>query len=125
MFTALEKIILITKWIGNAYRKFLSSNHNGLRYRLFQKTGCLITADGSDNKFIPLEGLVNYVVAPPSPLDPSSGVPVIANDAATESKENEAPETDDFEGEEEDFEVVDQQEEREQNIFDILISNLL
>ena len=49
----------------------------------------------------------------------------MGNDAATEIEENEAQEADDFESEEENFEVVDQQEKGEQNIFDILISGLL
>ena len=49
----------------------------------------------------------------------------MGNDVATETEENETQETDGFEGEEEDFEVVDQQEERYQNILDILISDLL
>ena len=64
-------------------------------------------------------------MAPPSPLDLSSGATVMGNDAATEIEENEAQEADDFESEEENFEVVDQQEKGEQNIFDILISGLL
>ena len=38
MFTASDKRILITKWVGDTYRKFLSSIHDSLRYRLFQKT---------------------------------------------------------------------------------------
>ena len=94
----------------------MSSKHDGLRYSLFQKTECLITADRPDDKFIQPEGLPNYVVAPPSPLDTSFGTPVMGNDVATESEENEAQEATDFEGEEEDFEVVDQQEEGERNI---------
>ena len=71
------------------------------------------------------KGLPYYVVAPPSPLDLSSGATVMGNDAATEIEENEAQEADDFESEEENLEVVDQQEKGEQNIFDILISGLL
>ena len=82
----------------------------------------MITADRADDKFIQPEGLANYIAALPSPLDPSFDAPVIGNDTATESEQKEA---DDFEGEKEDFEVGDQQEEREQSIFDILISNLL
>ena len=64
-------------------------------------------------------------MAPPSPLDLSSGATVMGNDAATEIEENEAQEADDFESEEENCEVVDQQEKGEQHIFDILISGLL
>ena len=90
---------VITKWVGDAYREFLLSKYVGLCFRLFQKTGCLFTANGSDNKFIQPEGLPSYVVAPPSLLDPSSGASVMGNDAATEIEENEAEETADFEGE--------------------------
>ena len=50
-----------------------------------QKTGCLFTADRSDDKFIQPEGLPKYAVAPPSLLDSSSGAPVMRSDAATES----------------------------------------
>ena len=103
MFTASENRILITKWVGDTYREFLSSKHDGLRYRSFQKTGCLIISNGSDDKFIQPEGLLNYVVAPPSPLEPSSGAPVTGNDAATETEKNEAQEAGDVEGEEKDF----------------------
>ena len=55
-------------------------------------------------------------MAPPSPLDTSFGGSVMGNDVARESEENETQEASDFEGEEEDFEVVDQQEEGEGNI---------
>ena len=48
-------------------------------------------------------------MAPPSPLDPSSGAPVMGNDVATESEKNETKEAD--EREEEDFEVIQQQGE--------------
>ena len=61
MFTASEKRILITKWVEDAYREFLSSKHDDLHYSWFQKTGCLSTIDGSDDKFIQSEGLPNYL----------------------------------------------------------------
>ena len=52
----------------------------------------MIPANGLDDKFIQPEGLPNYVVAPPSPLDPSSDAPVMGNDAAIESEENDSQE---------------------------------
>ena len=107
MFTVSEKKILMTKWLGDAYREFSSWKYDCLHYHLFQKTRCLITADRVDNKFIQPEGLANYVVALPSPLDPSFDAPVIDNDTATESEQKEAEEADNFEGEKEDFEVGD------------------
>lgn len=103
----------------------MSSKHDGLRYRLFQKKGYLITAYWLDDIFVQPEGLPNHTVAPPSLLDLSSGALVTGNDAATEKEENESQEADGFEGEEKDFEMVDQQEEEERNIFDILISVLM
>ena len=120
MSTGMVKLCLL-----HQRREFWSSKHDGLRFCLFPKTECLIPANGLDDKFIQPEGLPNYVVAPPSPLDPSSDAPVMGNDAVIESEENDSQEADNFEGEKEDFEVVDQQEEGEQNIFYIFISDLL
>ena len=48
--TASEKGILVTHWVGNAYRKLTSSKYDSFRWRMFEKTGCLITADGSEDK---------------------------------------------------------------------------
>ena len=42
-----------------------------------------------DDKFIQPEGLPNFVMIPPSPLDLSSGPAVMGNDVATETEENE------------------------------------
>ena len=40
-----------------------------------KKTGCLITADGSEDKKIQPEGLSNYEVHPPIPIEPSEAPP--------------------------------------------------
>ena len=50
--TASEKQILVTHWVGNAYRKLTSSKYNSFRWRMFEKAGHLITADGSEGKKI-------------------------------------------------------------------------
>ena len=63
---------LITHWIGEAYAKLTSPEYNHLRLRVWQKTGCLRTADGSDDSLIQPEGLKSYVVPPPAFLPPSS-----------------------------------------------------
>ena len=34
-------------------------------YRSFEKTGCLITADGSEDEKIQTEGMPGYIVLPP------------------------------------------------------------
>ena len=62
--------ILITRWVGEAYRK-TSKDEKFLRmlYRSFAKTGCLITADGSEDDKINPEGMPAYVVPPPVDID--------------------------------------------------------
>ena len=46
-----------------------------MRYRLFQKTESLITADGSDDDLIKPESLTNYKILPPV-LYPQSAAPI-------------------------------------------------
>ena len=76
-FTSKERRILITHWIGEAYEKLTSAAYDHLRLRVWQKTGCLITADGSEDQLIKPEGLKNYVVPPPAYLPPSACLPQI------------------------------------------------
>ena len=68
-FSASERRILLTHWIANAYNNLIDTRFDDFRYRLFQKTGCLLTADGSDDSLIQPEGLPNYKVPPPSLVD--------------------------------------------------------
>ena len=48
---------LIASWVGKAYRKICDPKYDHLWYRLFEKTGTLITADLSDNDKIQPEGV--------------------------------------------------------------------
>jgi len=71
-YTAKERRILITNWAGEAYKKLCGSEYDHLRTRCFQKTGCLMTADGSEDHLIAPEGLEDFVVPPPNKyIDPS------------------------------------------------------
>ena len=65
-FSAKERRLLICDWVGKAYNKLLGTEYNELRRRTFQKTGCLITADGSEDHLITPEGLDNYIVPGPN-----------------------------------------------------------
>ena len=67
--TASEKGILVTHWVGDAYLKLTSSKHDSIHWRMFEKTGCFVTANGSEDKKIQPEGLPNYTVSPPIALD--------------------------------------------------------
>ena len=58
-FTAGERRVLITKWVGNAWEE-LSKNEN-IAIRAFKKCGVSTAADGSEDFEIHLEGLEDYV----------------------------------------------------------------
>ena len=70
-FTARERRYLISHWAGSAYEELVSDKYKDFWWRQFEKTGCLITADGSEDDKINPEGLPNYRVPPPSLLDPA------------------------------------------------------
>ena len=44
--------ILITQSVGEAYSKLNGPEYGNLRWRCFERTSCLITADGSDDHSI-------------------------------------------------------------------------
>ena len=100
-FCAKDRRILITLWAGSAYQKLISKDYDDFRWRLFEKTGCLITADGSEDDKISPEGLPEY--KPPPPLDyiePSTAAPV-SNTVAPPTVDPEV------------YEVADNEEENE------------
>ncbi|XP_065642725.1 uncharacterized protein LOC136074348 [Hydra vulgaris] len=68
--SAKDRRILITRWVGEAYRK-TSKDEKFLRmlYRSFAKTGCLNTPDGSEDDKINPEGMPAYAVPPPVNID--------------------------------------------------------
>ena len=128
-FTASERRILITHWAGDAWEKLISPKYELFIRKCWQKTGCLITADDSDDHLIKPEGLSDYLVPPPSILDPSPRLAVSNTPSTTVSMDNDGeeevqmgPETelveaDDVEDEEDD--------ERPNNIFDFIDSIML
>ena len=111
--------------MSKAYRKISDPKYDHLRYRLFEKAGTLITADGSDNDKIQPEGLPNYNVQPPSVMDASPASPV---SGSSNEKEDDPEETvaDDFERENEnEFELLQEQEEGVRSLFDLFEQELL
>ena len=96
--TASEKRILITHSAGNAYHKLCDSHYDNFRWRLFEKTGCLITAD-EDAKVSP-EGLLNYELQPPIGTDPIA-TPAASLTVPPSEPNTDEEEEDDFEGENE------------------------
>ena len=90
-------------------------------YRSFEKTGCLITADGSDDDKIEPESMPGYIVPPP--LDVENTVTIIESPIPewSEEPEDAIPESDvehtssDDDDDFEEAEVID-----DGNIFSIL-----
>lgn len=92
--SAKERRILITEWVGEAYTRLQGPDYGEYRKRMFTKTGCLITADGSDDNLITPEGLVNFVVPPPMPIrPPTEPAEPQTPDAATEHEDADGDET--------------------------------
>ena len=56
--SAKESRILMTKWTGEAWRE-LSADKDFFQ-KLFEKKGCLMTADGSEDEKIKPQGLEDY-----------------------------------------------------------------
>jgi hypothetical protein len=67
-YTAMERRILITQWVGEAYIQLQDTKYQTFRWRCFERTGCLITADGSDDDKIKPEDMPHYVVPASLPL---------------------------------------------------------
>ena len=49
-FTASVRRILITHWAGEAWEKLISPKYEQLISCCWMKTGCLLTADGSEDQ---------------------------------------------------------------------------
>merc|ERR1711981_418281 len=69
--------ILITEWVGNATDKLNHSNYDNFRWNCFEKTGMLMTADGSNDDKIKPEGLTNYKVIDPLPTPGPDMIPEV------------------------------------------------
>ena len=78
-FTASERQILITQWVGEAYKALLEAKYAKFRQKTFERTGCLLTADGSRDHLVQPEGLPDYRVSPSAIIEPSTQYAVSSN----------------------------------------------
>ena len=58
-FSAKEWRILITLWFCQTFEKLQGNQYDHARGHCLERTGCLITADSSDEKIKP-DGIANY-----------------------------------------------------------------
>ena len=63
---ASKRRILITYWVADVYEKLMGGEYANSLYRSIEKSGCLITANGSDDSMINPEGLPGYILPPPT-----------------------------------------------------------
>ena len=66
-----QRRILITHWVGENYNRLSGEQYASSRWRCFEKTGCVITANGSEDEKIQPEGLHGYTLPPPLPITAS------------------------------------------------------
>ena len=103
-FSSKERRILIAHWVGEAYKKLNSSEYNHLWLQVWQKTGCLITADETDDDLIKPEGLKSYVVPLPAFLQPSTSLLQVEENSVSREEHTTVSE--------EDANIVDPSEEQ-------------
>ena len=119
-FSAKERRVLITWWVGKAWEKLNTDKYDKLRLSCWQKTGCLITANGQDDSLIKPEGLPDYVVPPPLCLEAVEQPPV-SNKAPAEVREQQEEVVECLADE---SELINNEDDDEDggNIFDIIDS---
>jgi hypothetical protein len=74
-FSAKDRRILITHWVGQAWKEFCGEKYNSFRLKSWQKTRCLMTADGSEDDLVKPEGLDGYEIPPPALFEPDVNLP--------------------------------------------------
>ena len=111
--TASRRRILISHFVGEAHQRLQHPNYHGFIWNCFERTGCLITVDGSGDSKIKPEGLSDYEVLPPlSRLGPDEA-PEIAVVEAEPPEDILEPEID------EDFEEINEDQDQVEPILEI------
>ena len=86
-FSAKERRILITHSVGNAYNKLISQDYKPYVWRMWKKNRISHYRWWKDEKIEP-EGLEEYKVQPPMPMEPAQAPP-LSNSVNQMDKENE------------------------------------
>ena len=87
-FTASERRFLITHWAGVAWKELCSPEYEKFRRTCWEKTGCLMTVDESEDEKVAPEGLPSCKIPPLIEyLPPSNELPVPNQDEGNEPGE--------------------------------------
>ena len=116
---------MITQWVGEAYNSLLDAKYDKFRRQLFEKTGCLLTADSSGDSMVRPEGLPDYKVPPLSMMEPMQQLAISSvPEGEIQDEVDEGYRHIESDDEEMDMVVVeDQMEVDDGNIFDILFQD--
>ena len=116
LFPQVSVVILITHWVGEAWNSLSGPDYDHLRQRCWEKTGCSMAADGSDDDKISPEGLPDYHAPPPADYLPVAETTPIPNEPAgannTTAEEEVLEEFDEEESENEGDEFEDHEDDR-------------
>ena len=117
-FTASERRILITHWVGEAQKALVDERYDRFRREISERTGCLLTADGSSDGLVRPEELPDYKVPPTLIIEPTAQTAVsFIPKGATRENDDELLDIED--DDEEIDKVVEPAEYEDGNIFDI------
>ena len=110
--TASRRRILITHFVGEAHERLQNPHYDGFLWNCFERTGCLITADGSGDSKIKPEGLNDYEVIPPQEsLGPEDAPDLEIQPAEPPEDEFEAEIEEENEDQDQDEPIVEIEEE--------------
>ena len=97
--TASDKRILITKFVGEAWDKIFNLDDFSPDI-YFERTGCLLTLDGSEDHLVKIEGMPDYkpsfVQHNDDDSDSDVDLPVVANAAPEPSSDMDAEDDSDI-----------------------------
>ena len=117
-FTASERRILITHWVGEAYNALVDERCDRFRREAFERRGCLLTADGSGDDLVWPQVLPGYKVPPTSIIKPTAQ-PTVSSIRKGVTHEND-DELLDIEDDDEEIDmVIEPAENNDGNIFEI------
>ena len=109
----MKQRILVTHWVGEAYNRLSGEEYGASRYRCFEETGCLITADGSDDHKTEPEDLHGYVTIHPLPSTSSQPIDCILPEPAAVPDDVQELENEEEEHvEDQEIERVDEESDR-------------
>ena len=119
--TAKEKRILVTHFVGAAWQRIFDGRSNTRAY--FERTGCLLTIDGSEDSLVEIRGATEkYKVTPIAQINPALYPHFHSEDTDAPDEEPEVP--DDVIDQEDNFEIFDTDETGDEEIEEDLLVHI-